>query len=108
MIACNLNAISEAELPHYKSLLAQLRDAVTARRELPDGYAFRINGESMSLVQVAQWISLERLCCPFLMFQLQTTAGGGDCWLTLQGPLEAKAILREAFTSTSCGLGKLD
>ena len=37
VLACNLNAISESELPTYKSLCARLREAITERRELADG-----------------------------------------------------------------------
>jgi hypothetical protein len=101
VLACNIGAISEADLPRYKILCTRLQDAITDRRELPDGYAFRLDGELISLMYAAQWISLERLCCPFLTFQLQTTGSDHDYWLTLQGPPEAKAIVRQAFYPTT-------
>src|SRR5258708_39352884 len=101
VLACDLNAISETELPTYRDLCLRLRQAVTERRELADGYAFRINGESVSLLEAARWVSLERLCCPFLTFRLEITGSDRDYWLTLVGPLEAKAIVREALSSRS-------
>ena len=73
MLACNLNAISEADLPIYRGLSARLRDAITDRRELADGYAFRLNEKLLSLTDAATWASLERLCCPFLTFRLEIT-----------------------------------
>ena len=97
MIACNLEAIGEAELPKYKSLCARLHAAVSETRELADGYAFRVNNHLLSLVDAAQWISLERLCCPFLRFELRATGDESDYWLSLQGAGEAKAIVREAL-----------
>jgi hypothetical protein len=97
VLACNLNAISESELPTYKSLCARLREAITERRELADGYAFRLSDESMSLVDAARWVNLERLCCPFLTFGLEITGSDHDYWLMLEGPPEAKAIVREAL-----------
>lgn len=100
-IACDLKAISETELPTYKSLCARLRQAVTDRRELAAGYSFRLSAESVPLVDAARWVNLERLCCPFLTFRLEITGSDSDYWLTLEGPPEAKAIVREALGSRS-------
>jgi hypothetical protein len=97
VLACDLTAINEAERPRYESLCTRLQDAIMERRELSDGYAFRLDSELMSLMDAAQWISLERLCCPFLTFQLQATGSERDYWLWLQGPPEAKAIVDDAF-----------
>jgi len=91
VLACNIGAIGEADLPSYKILCTRLQNAITDRRELPDGFAFRLNGESASLLDAAQWISLERLCCPFLTFQLQTVGSDRDYWLTLQGVVRKKS-----------------
>jgi hypothetical protein len=99
-IACNLNAIGQEDLHRYKDLFRRIQTAITDRRELADGYVFRLNGESLSLPDLAEWISLERLCCPFLTFQLQTKGGEPDCWLTLQGPDGAKAIIDQEFAAT--------
>jgi hypothetical protein len=49
---------------------------------------------------VAGWIAMERLCCPFLIFQLNVEANR-DSRLTLRGPAGAKAILREEFPENS-------
>jgi hypothetical protein len=100
VLACRLGAIGEAELPCYKALCIRLQEAIKDRRELSDGYIFRLNSDLMSLVDAAQWISLERLCCPFLKFQLQAIGSDRDYWLTLQGPPGAKTIVREAFHPT--------
>src|SRR5258708_7773408 len=71
--ACNLKAIPAAERPHYNDLTKRLRAAVRKRSELPDGYSFQLNDKSMSLADAAAWIALERLCCPFLTFQLSAS-----------------------------------
>ncbi len=62
VLACNLNAISQQNLHRYKDLFRRIQAAITDRRELEDGYVFRLDGDSVSLPDVAQWISLERLC----------------------------------------------
>ena len=99
VLACNLNAISQENRHRYKDLFRRVQVAITDRRELADGYVFRLSGESLLLTDVAEWVSLERLCCPFFIFQLQATGGEPDYWLTLQGPDGAKAIIDHEFTA---------
>jgi hypothetical protein len=47
------------------------------RPELPTGYAFKLDGKAISLAEVAEWISMERLCCPFLTLQLSASGKSG-------------------------------
>lgn len=67
--------------------------AVRERRELPDGYAFLIDATALMLPEAAEWIDMERRCCPFLTIQLEAPGGGEDFWLRLRGPAGTKAIL---------------
>ena len=60
-LACNLNAISQANPHRYKELFRRVQAAITDRRELEDAYVFRLDGDSVSLPDVAQWKGLERL-----------------------------------------------
>ena len=99
-LACNLKAISAAERPRYNDLVKRLRVAVQDRNELTDGYAYKLHTKKITLPEVAEWITMERLCCPFLTFQLDVK-GSGDSQLTLRGPAGAKAILREEFPENS-------
>jgi hypothetical protein len=96
-LACNLKAIAAAERPRYDELMKHLRASVSKRVENADGYAFNLNGRAISLRDVAEWISMERLCCPFLTFQLYVSGNEADWTLTLTGPHGAKAILQEEF-----------
>ena len=99
-LACNLNAISTADRPRYNDLITRLRVALQDRRELPDGYSYKLDTNKITLPEVAEWITMERLCCPFLTFQLDVK-GKGDSELTLRGPSGAKAILNEEFPTSS-------
>ena len=67
--ACNIKAISAAERPRYNDLVKRLRIAITDRSELSDGYAYKLDTKKITLPEVAEWITMERLCCPFLAFQ---------------------------------------
>ena len=59
--------------------------AITASRELSDGYAFRIDPARASLMDVAQWLDLWRRCCPFYEFQIDVHAADGSVWLSVKG-----------------------
>ena len=95
-LACNMKAISAAERPRYNDLMKRLRIAAQDRSELSDGYAYKLDTKKITLPEVAEWITMERLCCPFLTFQLDVK-GDGTSQLTMRGPEGAKAILREEF-----------
>lgn len=99
-LACNLGAISSAERPRYSALAKRVKAAISESRELRNGYAFTIRAIEVSLPELAEWISFERLCCPFLQFQLQVS-GQETVWhLTLTGPSGAKAVLEHEFLTS--------
>lgn len=90
--ACNMNALSKAERERYQEVTKQLFAAVEKREELKDGYAFRL--PSASLLAAAEWISLERRCCPFFAFDLEQTKDSGPLWLRVRGAEGVKAFIR--------------
>jgi hypothetical protein len=93
-LACNLKAISAAERPRYSDLVKRLRIAVANQNEIADGYTYKVDVGKIPLMEVAEWMTMERLCCPFLAFQLNMSTSG-ELWMTLRGPEGVKAILRE-------------
>ncbi len=99
-LACNIKAISVAERPRYNDLIKRLRIAVQDRSELSDGYTYKLDTKKITLPEVAEWITMERICCPFLTFQIDVK-GNGDSQLTMRGPEGAKAILREELPEKS-------
>ena len=94
-LACNIKAISALQRPRYNDLVARLREAMRDRRELPDGYGYSLDSSKITVPEVSEWITMERLCCPFLIFQLEV--GGEVSRLTMRGPDGAKAILQAEF-----------
>ena len=98
--ACNLNAISVADSPRYNELGKRLRTTMMKPTETLDGYRFRLDYDKMSLREVAEWISMERLCCPFLTFQLETSGTEDEFSLRLGGPFGVKGLLQAEFLVT--------
>ena len=90
--ACNLAAMTSEERERHRVLGEKLRGSVTEIRELPDGFMFRIPEEAWTTA--AEFVALERLCCPFLRFRLEWTAEQGPIWLSLTGAEGTKEFLR--------------
>ena len=96
-IVCNINAIKSDERERHYTLGAQWQDAVEKVVELPTGYAFRFAPASVDLMALAEFVSRERLCCPFFGFEIVVEANDGPVWLRLKGGQEAKSFIREAL-----------
>ena len=101
MIACNLTAIGLRQRPRYNDLMKRLRSAVRNQSELPNGYAYQLDQEAITWTEVAEWISREWLCCPFLKFKLSVTGQQTDWLLTLTGPEGVKALLQAEFPAAN-------
>jgi hypothetical protein len=94
-IACDMSAIEPALRAVHIARGGRVFRAAEELREMPDGYAFRLPNESNTLLDAAEFVALERLCCPFLGFALEVEAEGGPVWLRLTGRDGVKAFIRE-------------
>ena len=94
-IACDMNVIEPGRRAQHVATGEQLLRAASEIRELPDGYAFRLPNDSDTLTRAAEFVSLERLCCPFLGFTLVVEPEGGPVWLRLTGREGVKEFIRE-------------
>lgn len=83
--ACDMTAIALDQRGAHLTNMNKLFRAVEGLRELPNGYAFQLPNESEVLLTAAEFITLERLCCPFFGFGLEIEGEGGAVWLTLTG-----------------------
>ncbi len=97
VFACNLNAISAADRPRYNDLVKRIRGAIRERNEISNGYAFKLDSKHLTLAETAEWVSMERLCCPFLTLQISATGNQADLMLTLTGPAGVKPLLQAEF-----------
>ncbi len=97
-LACDLDAISASERPRYNELRKMLAASAVGKRELPDGIAIQISTERMALAQLAEWIALERKCCPFFEFKIEVAPESGPVWVSLTGRAGVKEFLSQAFT----------
>ena len=102
--ACNLNALTADGRKQLHALIGRMSAAIVSTTELKDGYALHIDAARLSFTEAAQWISLERKCCPFFDFQLDLPGGNGNYSVALKGREGVKEFIRSDFASLS---GKL-
>ena len=84
-IACNLKALTAEQRKQLGRTGEHVISAITASRELNDGYTFRVDPAKASLMDVAQWLELWRRCCPFYEFQIDFHAADASVWLSVKG-----------------------
>ena len=92
-LVCDPTAIDASGRLRYQELRGRLLSAVRERHELPSGYAFQIDARIISLPEAAEWIDMERRCCPFLTLEMEVSGVQSDWWLRLSGPSGVKAFL---------------
>ena len=95
--ACNMKAMNIQQRQRYDVLTKRLQMTGHEIKELPDGYAFRLPPEPSVIKDAAEWITYERLCCPFLDFGLEVERAGGAMWLRLRGREGVKPFIRSEF-----------
>jgi len=93
--ACNMAALTRTERATHHQLSQRLLGAVEERRELRNGYAFRLPAKTF--MTAAQWVALERRCCPFFTFQLELARDAGPLWLKVMGSQGIKEFIRAEF-----------
>lgn len=100
-LACDFGAMDAEQRERYRALRRLLGEDFMEARELDTGYAFRHSPEADVLVALAEYVSLERLCCPFFDFAIEVRHGGAEVWLRMTGPEGAKGILEAAMIGRS-------
>lgn len=93
-VACRPGALSKDDRERSRILRESVSKSITRKTELPSGYSFRLPADPGVFRRAAEWITLERRCCPFLTFDLRW--GPGDDTppsLAIMGPTGTKDFL---------------
>ena len=97
-IACDLGALTTIERERRATLASRLRAEVIAVEDCDEGYRLRYAANTQ-LSMLAEWIDLERRCCPFLVFTIDVPAAGASIVLHLSGEA-VKEFLTTALGDT--------
>ena len=101
ILACDFGAMDADQRERYRALRQLLSADFMEVRELEDGYAFRHSSDASVLIALAEYVSLERLCCPFFDFAIEVGCEGGEVWLRMTGPEGAREVLEDAMGDRS-------
>ena len=83
--ACDMNAIEADDRLKHLATIETLFGLVQEVTELQNGYRFRLPGESHVWMLASDFVALERLCCPFVDFNLEVEREHGSMYLSLTG-----------------------
>jgi hypothetical protein len=91
---CDLAAMNAEQRARYRDVTQRMRAATPVVEEISDGYSLCFRADAALCLTVAEFITLERLCCPFLDLTLELVREGGPMRLKLTGDEGVKPFLR--------------
>ena len=94
-IVCDMHALAPTERRRYDQLRTKILAAPTDVRQTSRGVAMRIS-RAVTLLEVAEWISFERRCRPFLDIVV-TLDRGTSTSIELYGGSGVREFLRQEF-----------
>jgi hypothetical protein len=100
-LACNMDVFNRTERENHLQATRQLFQSVQGIHESENGYEFLFPNGSEIIMALADFITNERRCCPFLDFTLTVSENAKPVTLLLSGPEGTRkflqAELHEAF-----------
>ncbi|HEY7546633.1 MAG TPA: hypothetical protein VID27_17210 [Blastocatellia bacterium] len=93
-IMCRLDALTAEERERHLALWKRLQQSHEEIREITDGYAIRFPGDARYLLDIAEFVSRERRCCPFFTFEIEAAGEDKPVWLRLRGGEGVKEFLK--------------
>lgn len=101
MLAYNLQALSPEEWTRHRVVTDALHAAILDTRMLEEGLALRFPTDAAHITLLSEFITRERLCCPFLRFTLDLECECEALWLHLTGRAGVREILLQEFSQFS-------
>lgn len=92
ILACDIFAMTSDQRARHAALAQRFRDEARLE-ELPDGYAFVFEPDEERALELAEFMALERRCCPFLHLAVEFLPSGGPLRLRLTGAPGVKPFL---------------
>jgi hypothetical protein len=96
-LVCNMDVFTPAQRAAHVQTTTELIQAVQGVQEVENGYEFKFPNESGFISKIAEFISNERLCCPFLRFTLNLVSDSEPVSLALTGPYGIQEFLQAEF-----------
>jgi hypothetical protein len=92
-----MTALNIAQRERQQVLMKHFQTAIWEILPLADGYAFRLAEDAETILYAAEFMTIERLCCPFINFELEVGQKGRPVWLRLTGRAGVKEFIEAEF-----------
>ena len=96
-LVCDMNVFTPAERELYIQTTTKLFQSLQNIQAIENGFTFSFPNQAEFITSLAEFISKECLCCPFLDFTLRIQPNQQFISLTLTGPEGTQEFLREEF-----------
>ena len=97
-LACDRAALTAAQKKrHFDELGPALLSLMKSTHELVDGFEFEFPADAAVYQLLAEWVAVERLCCPFFDIDLRVEKEGGPLRLRLTGREGVKQFIKADF-----------
>src|SRR5215213_5215296 len=96
-LACNMGVFTPSQREAHVQTTTELIQAVQSVQDIENGYEVRFPNETEFISKIAEFISNERLCCPFVEFTLNVVSNSELVFLSLTGPLGTQEFLLAEF-----------
>jgi hypothetical protein len=93
-IACDMTALNAAQRERQQALMKSFHASIQETLALDDGYAFRLAANTEMILLAAEFITIERLCCPFFNFEMEVGPPGAPLWLRISGREGVKEFIK--------------
>jgi hypothetical protein len=93
-LACNMNAFNAQQRVRYGELKRALFPRAAQITFLENGLEISHEADARTILELAEFATLERLCCPFFTFNLEIAPNQAGSKLTLTGPEGTATFLR--------------
>jgi hypothetical protein len=94
VLACNANAFDADQRARYGELKRSILTRALSITDLENGLEIAHESDARTVLELAEFTTLERLCCPFLTFNLEIAPNQAGSKLTLTGPDGTATFLR--------------
>jgi hypothetical protein len=94
---CNMKALSPVERARHLLLTGKLIMTRKDIVEMENGYEFQFSPSSISVADLANWVTAESKCCPFFDFHIDLEQEGRLLCLRLTGEDGIKEFILSEF-----------
>jgi len=95
---CDRSGLTAEQRARKKEVDRILRTALLGIREIDRGFEFEYPSDLDTYRAAAEFVPLERACCPFFEFGIRLEPEGGKLRVSLTGPDGIKGFIREEFS----------